>query len=81
MQGTVEYSAESSVPPVFPNSPTIQFQESPPDWLDAYSTSQPQSNVTYFVANIVFPTPVILHEFLMSMLKVVNGATACSYIA
>lgn len=74
MQGTVDYSATSSQPPVFPDSPTIQFQENIPTWLEAdYSSREASMGVAYFVANIAFPTPVILDDFVISMLKVVNG--------
>lgn len=75
MQGTVDYSAISTQPPVFPESPTIQFQEDVPAWLEAdFNSRRASSDIEYFVANIVFPTPVILDDFLISMLKVENGA-------
>lgn len=74
VQGTVDYSAVSTQPPVFPESSTIQFQEDIPAWLNAnYESREKSSSVSYFVANIVFPTPVILHYFLITMLKVDNG--------
>lgn len=76
LQGTVDYSAGSIQPPVFPESSTIEFQRDMPAWLeDNYSNREESSNISYFVANIVFPTPVILNDFLIEMLKVDNGMT------